>query len=158
VPPLASNIAAWLPWRVSTVLLLLARVLLLGGGTLPSPMMYRMTPQVLPMLELAVDAADVTPKVPAAVPPAPDEAPAAAAPREGDGWELLRLGPAGGRCRRAMEGLLGLLLPGRGSAGRVGCELAAVEAVVVRSRGEGLLEVLVSWALQTQSTPCMLCW
>ncbi len=52
-----------------------------------------------------------------------------------------------------MEGLLGLLLPAgwlaaRGCAGRVGCVLAVVEAVVVRSSGEGLLELLASWALQ----------
>lgn len=46
-----------------------------------------------------------------------------------------------------MEGLLGLLLGASRPAGCVGCELVAVEAVVVRSNGEGLLELLMSSAL-----------
>lgn len=162
-----------LPCRTRLTLLVVAaveaRVLLAlvvpGAGLLLLPRMRRREPQVLPKVEglecknscrsdpgpgelaadrTAADDAAAGGLLPTAAAVGANAAAAAADP------ELVRPGPAGGRCGAAADGLWGLLPAYSRGAGAVGCVVAAGGGVMVRCKGWGLLELLSSGVLCQQ--------
>lgn len=78
--------------------------------------------------------------LPATAPLLPAAAPASSHPKAAAACKL-REGPVGGRCRCAVKGLFGVLVVTSTGAGHVWCGVP-VDAVVVRWRGWGLLELL----------------
>lgn len=161
-----------LPCRTRPTLLVVAAVeakVLLAlvvpcGLLLLLPRMRLREPQVLPKVEgleckyscrsvgelaadktAAGDAAAAGGLLPAAAAVGANAAAAAAADPE-----LLRLGPAGGRCGAAAGGLWGLLPARIRGAGAVGCAVAADGGVMVRWSCWGLLVLLSSGVLWQQ--------